>query len=80
MTKIDDECALSQGLKKIEKINFDGYAQQMVHSKAHNKRFQKSARMLKTDVFESNYEAFLETFLADYEELKTLSAYISAQN
>ena len=60
-------------------MNFDGYAQEMAHSKARNKRFQKSAHMLKTNVFESSYEAFLETFLADYEELKTLSMHISAQ-
>ena len=63
-------------VENIEKIIFDGYAQEMVHSKARNKRFQKSARMLKTNVFESSYDAFLETFLAQYEELKTLSAQI----
>ena len=79
MAKIDDECGLMTGVKKIEKINPDGYAQEMSHSKALNKRFQKSAHMLKTNFFKSSYEAFLETFLADSEDLKTLSAYISAQ-
>ena len=68
-----------QGLKKIEKSNFEGCAQEMAHSKAFNKRFQKSAHMLKTNFFKSSYEAFLGTFLADSEDLKTLSAYISPQ-
>ena len=60
-------------------MNFDGYAQEIAHSKARNKRFQKSAHMLKTNVFESSYEAFLGTFFVDSKDLKTLSAYISAQ-
>ena len=40
-----------------KKINFDGYAQEMAHSKARNKRFQKSAHLLKTNVFKSSYGA-----------------------
>ena len=79
MAKIDDECGLMTGVEKIEKMNLNGYAQEMAHSKALNKRFQKSAHMLKTNFFKSSYEKFLGTFLADSEEPKTLSAYISAQ-
>ena len=61
-----------RGLKKIEKMNFNGCAQDVAHSKARNKRFQKSAQMLKKHVFKPSYGAFLGTFLADSKDLKTL--------
>lgn len=35
------------GIKKIEKMNFDGYAREMAHSKVRNKRLPKAAHMLK---------------------------------
>ena len=67
------------GVEKIKKMNLDKYAKEIIHSKARNERFQKSAYLLKTNVFKPSYEAFLGTFLADSKDLKTLSAYISAQ-
>ena len=60
-------------------MNFNGCAQEVAHSKARNERFQKSAYLLKTNVFKPSYEAFLGTFLADSKDLKTMSVYISAQ-
>ena len=65
---------------KIEKIDFDEYAQVIAHSKARNKRLQKSAHLLKTNVIKPSYGACFVTLLADPEVLKTLSAHISAQN
>ena len=53
-------------------MNFYRYAQEMAHSKDRNKRFHKSANLLKTNVFKPSYEAFLGTFLADSKDLKTL--------
>jgi hypothetical protein len=67
-------------MTRAGKIDFDGYAQAIAHSKARNKRFWISAHLLKTNVFKPSYGAFFVTLLADPEDLKTLSAHISAQN